>query len=77
MENNNEYIDKTEEWEKEFSKRNSPKLKFPIKVIDDSIDLSLIDDFPIAEIEEVKLKKENKKIKIIDLNKKEAKNKLF
>jgi hypothetical protein len=73
-------LDLTAEWEKECNKRNSPKIKFPLKMFGDDIeffDLVFID----PTLDEPKLKKKENNdelLKIIDLSKKKKKkNNIF
>jgi len=75
--------DKTGEWEKQCEERSTPRIKFPLKLKDDS--LNQIDtEFKDPMVEEPKKKKIEKNkdsVKVVDLTsgrkKEKNKNKLF
>lgn len=74
--------DLTGEWESECDSRNSPRMKFPLKMIDDSVN-SLNLDFVDPEVQKVKPKKKEKsknQVTVVTLsskNKKDKNKKLF
>lgn len=75
--------DKTGEWESQCDDRNSPKIKFPLKLRDERMDILNV-DFSDPVIEEPKIKKKEKnknEVKVVTLtsrkNKDKDKNKLF
>jgi hypothetical protein len=75
-------VDKTGEWETQFEKRNGPKMKYPLKMIDHTVS-KLDTNFSDPDIKEPvkrKKKKENGNLKVISISgkkNKDNKNKLF
>lgn len=69
--------DMTGQWESECEERNSPKIKFPLKLIDDSMgELNLDFPDPITEDPKTPKKKKNQQeISIVELKGKNKKNK--
>jgi hypothetical protein len=74
-------LDMTGEWEEECNIRNSPKMKFPLKLIDDSMEkVDLTFGEPELKDPEPKKKKKLQDHKIINVgqgSKKEKKKRLF
>jgi len=74
-------IDITKQWEDECDLRSLPKLKYPVKLTDDSmsaLDLNFTE--PSISEPQPKKKKDDSSIRIVDLGKKtknEKKKKLF
>lgn len=67
----------TREWENECDIRNSPKIKFPLKIIDDSVglvDLNFTDP-KVSEPEEKKKDKNPNSVKVVSLGNKKQKDK--
>ena len=75
--------DKTGEWEKQCDERNSPRIKFPLKLKDNIMDrISIEFDEPaVKEPKEKKKEKSKNTVNIVNLssrkNKNKDKNKLF
>ena len=71
--------DKTGEWEKQCDERSTPRIKFPLKLRDDSLG-KISTEFPDPVVEEPKKKvvdKTKDSVKVVSLtgNKKKDKNK--
>jgi hypothetical protein len=66
----------TGEWESQCDERNSPKMKFPLKLLDDSmkeLDLGFSD--PVVKEPETPKKKNHQEIKVVELKTKKKKDK--
>jgi hypothetical protein len=76
-------VDKTGEWEKQCDNRNSPKMKFPLKLTADDSVLNVETDFIDPKVDEPRIKtkkdKEKDQVRVVTLQKKRTKdkNKLF
>lgn len=75
--------DKTGEWEKQCEERSTPRIKFPLKLKDDSLShLSVeFNDPVVEEPKEKKIEKNKDSVKVVNLTagrkKEKNKNKLF
>jgi hypothetical protein len=69
--------DRTGEWEDQCDLRNAPKIKFPLKMLDDKIkevDLGFQDPI-VSEPKPKKKEKKNDSAKVVELTKRKDKNK--
>lgn len=64
-------LDRTQDWESEFTERSGSKIKFPLKLREERLN-GLDTNFKDPEVKEPKGKKEeiSKKVKVIDTAKK-------
>jgi hypothetical protein len=64
-------LDRTEDWESEFTERSGSKIKFPLKLREERLN-GLDINFKDPEVKEPEGKKEeiNKKVKVVDTAKK-------
>lgn len=76
-------IDRTEDWENEIEKRESPKIKFPVVATSENLE-KFVEDFRDPQIQTPREKKNinsEKKVFVVDLDKKKkikkGKPKLF
>ena len=75
--------DKTGEWEKQCEERSTPRIKFPLKLKDDSLNHISVEfnDPVVEEPKKKKIEKNKDSVKVVDLTsgrkKEKNKNKLF
>lgn len=69
--------DKTGEWEKQCEERSTPRIKFPLKLKDDSLNKINVEfiDPPVEEPREKKIDKNKDSVKVVTLAKDRKKDK--